>query len=288
MYITNENITKFDGIVINNMKYLEIASLKNEKIKQTFKLRERKYRDKLNLTLLEGYRELSRASEYGLELKECFFCPDMFLGKNEYTLLENLESKGVKLYEVNTAILRKLAYRERPEGLIATATIMDHSLDNLPVKENGFYLVAEAIEKPGNLGSILRSADAAGVDGLILCDKTTDIYNPNVIRASTGALFSVPLAVCTSKEALAWLKEHNIKTLAATPHTKCIYTDVDLTQSVAIAVGTEQHGLSPLWMETADLRVAIPMLGKIDSLNVATATTILLYETARQRNWGKN
>ena len=269
------------------MKYLEITSLKNDKIKQTFKLRERKYRDKFGLTLLEGYRELSRASEYGMDLKECFFCPEMFLGENEYTLLENLASKGVRIYQVTTAILRKLAYRERPEGLIATATITDHSLENLPVKENAFYLVAEAIEKPGNLGSILRSADAAGVDGLILCDKTTDIYNPNVIRASTGALFSVPMAVCTSEEALAWLKKNNIKTLAATPHTDYVYTDVDLTQSVAIAVGTEQHGLSPLWMDSADLKVVIPMLGKIDSLNVATATTILLYETARQRNWGK-
>ena len=132
---------------------------------------------------------------------------------------------------------------------------------------------------------LLRSADAAGVDGFIICNKCTDIYNPNVIRASTGALFSVPLAEAENQEAYDWLKRNNIKTLAATPHTDRIYTDADMTQAVAIVVGTEQTGLTELWMEHSDLPVRIPMLGRIDSLNVATATTILLYEAARQRNW---
>ncbi len=266
-------------------EYPILSSRQNPRIKQAVKLRNRHDRDKTGLTILEGYRELSRSSEYGMKLHECFFCPQMFLGSNEYKLLEQLESEGVKIYEVPEHILSQLAYRDRPEGLIATAEMKRHALDDIPLKKNGLYLVAESIEKPGNLGSMLRSADAAGIDGLIICDRSTDIYNPNVIRASTGALFSVPLAETDSETAMAWLRNNNIKTLAATPHTDTIYTDVDMTGPVAIVVGTEQVGLSDYWMDSADLKVVIPMLGKIDSLNVATATTILLYEAARQRGW---
>ena len=178
-----------------------------------------------------------------------------------------------------------MAYRDRPEGLIAIARMKEHRLSDMPRKPRGLYLVAEAVEKPGNLGSILRSADAAGADGLIVCDKRTDIYNPNVIRASTGALFSVPLAEASPEEAAAWLGELGIRTLAATPHTESLYTDVDLSGGVAIVVGAEQYGLSSFWLDKADFKVRIPMLGKADSLNVATAATILLYEAARQRGW---
>ena len=269
------------------MEFLKITSLQNNSIKHVVKLREHRTRDKEQLTILEGYRELTRADEYGLEIIECYFCPEQFLGENEYPLLEAFAAKGIKVCEVTAPILTKIAYRDRPEGLIAVAKMRRHTLDEMPIIPNGLYLVAESVEKPGNLGSILRSADAAGVDGLIICDKCTDIYNPNVIRASTGALFSVPLAEATSEEALAWLRKNNIKTLAATPHTEYNYTDVDMTQAVAIVVGREQCGLSDLWMNDADLRVVIPMLGKIDSLNVATATTILLYEAARQRGFRK-
>ena len=176
-------------------------------------------------------------------------------------------------------------YRDRPEGLLAVAEMRRHTLDDLPIDPKGLYLVAETVEKPGNLGSMLRSADAVNATGVIICERGTDIYNPNVIRASTGAIFSVPLAECDNESAKAWLKKHNILTLAATPHTDYCYTDVDLTQGVAIVVGAEQTGLTDFWMKGADLPVVIPMLGKIDSLNVATATTILLYEAVRQRNF---
>ena len=145
--------------------------------------------------------------------------------------------------------------------------------------------IVEGIEKPGNLGSLLRSADAAGADGLIICNKCTDIYNPNVIRASTGALFAVPVAEATNEETLEWLTKNNIKTLAGTPHTDIIYSKNDMTKATAILVGAEQYGLTEFWMNKADQQVKIPMLGKIDSLNVATAATILLYEAARQRDW---
>jgi len=265
--------------------FTALSSTQNATFKAVMKLRDRRDREKRRLTVLEGYRELTRASEYGMELVECFFAPEMFLGENEFTVLKSLAQKGVRIYQVPPFMLEKMAYRDRPEGLIATAKMLRHTLDDLPVVENGLYLVAEAVEKPGNLGSMLRSADAAGVDGMIICDKTTDIYNPNVIRASTGALFAVPLAEATTDETFNWLRKNNIKILSATPHTDNIYTDVDLTTSVAIAVGTEQTGLTERWMTECDLPVVIPMLGQIDSLNVATATTILLYEAARQRNW---
>lgn len=269
------------------MEFVKITSTQNSAVKHVIKLRDRRPREKEQLTVLEGYRELTRAHEYGLELIECFFAPELFLGSNEYPFLEMLAGQGVKVYQTAPFLLEKMAYRERPEGLIAIARMRRHTLADLPLRPNGLYLVAEAVEKPGNLGSMLRSADAAGVDGFILCNKCTDIYNPNVIRASTGALFSVPLAEAENQEAFDWLRNNNIKMLAATPHTDQIYTDVDMTQAVAIVVGTEQTGLTELWMKHSDLPVRIPMLGKIDSLNVATATTILLYEAARQRQWQK-
>jgi TrmH family RNA methyltransferase len=145
--------------------------------------------------------------------------------------------------------------------------------------------VAEAIEKPGNLGTILRSADAGAVTGLVLCDECTDLFNPNVVRASTGCLFTVPVAEARSDEAVDYLRAHGIRTLAATPHTRTLYTDVDMTGPLAIVVGTEQLGLSDTWLSRADHHVRIPMLGQADSLNVATATTLLLYEALRQRGW---
>ncbi len=267
------------------MEFLKITSAQNNSIKHVIRLRERRPREKEHLTLLEGYRELTRAQEYGMEIVEIYFAPEYFLGQNEYPLLESFALNGVKICQVAPFLLEKMAYRDRPEGLIAIAKMKQHTLSDIPIRTNGLYLVAEAVEKPGNLGSMLRSADAAGVDGFIICNKCTDIYNPNVIRASTGALFSVPLAEADNQEAYNWLKQNNILTLAATPHADLVYTDSDMTQAVAIVVGTEQTGLTDLWMKHSDLPVRIPMLGKIDSLNVATATTILLYEAARQRGW---
>ena len=264
---------------------LQITSTKNPAVKHVCALRNRRAREKEQLTLLEGYRELLRAHEYGMLINEVFFCREMFLGENEFPLLDKLAEAGAKIAEVPAHLMTKMTYRDRPEGLLAVAAMKQHKLSDLAKKPNSLYIIAEAVEKPGNLGSILRSADAAGVDGLIICNKCTDIYNPNVIRASTGALFSVPMAEADTEETIQWLKKNNIKSLAATPHTDLVYTEFDMTQSVAIVVGTEQHGLSKQWLDDADVGVRIPMLGKIDSLNVATAATILLYEAARQRNW---
>ena len=262
-----------------------LTSLKNPKVKAVRELRERKNRDAGGVTILEGYRELSRGHAAGVQMPEVFFCKELFLGQNESTLLDGLEKSGSVLYECTSDILCKLAYRDRPEGLIAVAKMKHKGLSEIPAKPTGLYLVAETIEKPGNLGSILRSADAVGATAVIVCDKRTDLFNPNVIRASTGAIFTVPVAEASSPDALEWLKKLGIRTLAATPHTDYKHTDVDMKSGIAIVVGAEQYGLTPFWMESADLKVVIPMLGRMDSLNVATAATILLYEAARQRGW---
>ena len=262
---------------------LEITSHQNQRIKNIIKLKNRRTREKTQKTLLEGYRLISRALDAGFPIIECYFTPSMFLGDNENTLLSSLQDRGAKLIKVPESILQKMSYRDRPEGLIALSPIQEHKLENMPIVKNGLYLVVEAIEKPGNLGSILRSADASGVNGLIICDKCTDLYNPNVLRASTGAIFYVPIAECSSQEAITWLHTNNINTLAATPHAEKAYEDIDMTKSTAIVTGTEQYGLTPLWMKSSKIKTRIPMCGQIDSLNVAIATSILLFEASRQR-----
>lgn len=262
---------------------LKITSFQNQRIKDIAKLTNRKDREKTGKTLLEGYRLISRALDANFPLEECYFCPDFFLGANETKLLGLLKTKNISLIEVTPKIFQKLAYRDRPEGLLAVSPIKQHPLHKMPIVKNGLYLVVEAIEKPGNLGSILRSADAAGANGLIVCDKCTDLYNPNVLRASTGAIFYVPIAECSTYEALSWLNINNITTLATTPHINISYDEIDMTNSIAIITGAEQYGLSTKWLDNSKLKVQIPMCGKIDSLNVAIATSILLFEAARQR-----
>ena len=267
------------------MEFIQITSAQNEAVKHLVKLRDRRHRDREQLTLLEGYRELTRAREYGMTLTECFFSPEHFLGVNEMPFLEKFANEGVPVRRLAPHLLEKVAYRDRPEGLLAIAKMRRHTLADMPYRPDGLYLVAETIEKPGNLGSMLRSADAVGATGMIICGHGTDIYNPNVIRASTGALFSMPLAEAENEEVFEWLHSRNIKILAATPHTDKRYTDTDMTRGVAIVVGAEQTGLTDFWLTRSDLPVVIPMLGKIDSINVAAATTILLYEAVRQRDF---
>ncbi len=266
---------------------MNITSLQNPKVKYAVRLRNRGFRDKEQKTLLEGYRALRRACDTGFPLDECFYCPEMFLGSNEHTLLEELSAKNVTLYCLAPEVFAKLAYRERPEGLIAVSGCPRHSLGDIGFVENGLYVVAESIEKPGNLGAILRSADGAGADALILCDKKTDLYNPNVITASTGTIFTMPIAESSPDEVYSWLKKNNVKLIAATPHSDKIYTDIDMAGPVALVLGAEQFGLSEFWLGKADFPVRIPMAGLADSLNVGIAAAILLFEAARQRGWRK-
>ncbi|NBO24142.1 MAG: RNA methyltransferase [Chlamydiae bacterium] len=266
---------------------LEITSAQNPTFKHLMKLVDKRDRDQSKVFLIEGYREVLRAYEGNIEGKTLYICPQFFLGENEKELIQAYEKKNVPIVKLAKPLFEKLSFRDRPDGMLLLAKQFDTSFEKMKLflkdKKNPFILVAESIEKPGNLGSILRSCDAAKVDCVIVCDRCTDIYNPNVVRSSVGTLFTVPIFELTSKEAIEFLKDQKIQIAAGTPHTNCIYTEENFNQPVAIAVGTEQLGLSKEWMEKADIKVKIPMLGKADSLNVANATTLLLYEVVRQR-----
>lgn len=192
---------------------------------------------------------------------------------------------------VTPAVYEKMAYRGSTEGVIAVAKCKDHSLSSLLLppssfleKKNPLIVVLESVEKPGNLGAILRTAEAAQVDAVIVCDPLTDLYNPNLIRASIGGVFAVPTAVCTSKECIAFLKEHKIRILTAQLQDSYDYYDYDMQQATAIVMGTESTGLSQQWRDAADVHIRIPMLGRLDSLNVSVSAAILMYEAVRQRN----
>lgn len=261
-----------------------LTSTQNPKIKQVVKLRDRSARDDTQHFLIEGYRELLRAVDAKYPIQSLFICKELFLGSNEMALIERVKAKGGEVFPCNENVFRKISYRDRPDGLLAVAPQHHLSLDDLKMSKNPFFVVAEAIEKPGNLGTILRSSDAVGIDGLIVCDRCTDIFNPNVVRASVGTLFSVPVVETSGEETLRWLKKNGISILAATPSASHEFTKVDMKVPLAIALGTEQLGLSELWMDNADIQVKIPMRGIADSLNVAMAATLLLYEALRQRS----
>lgn len=265
---------------------LQITSLQNPRVKHAVKLRQRSHRDDERVMLVEGYREIRRALDNGHPLHELFFCRALFQGPNEDALMEQAVAQGAQLYDCSEPVFRKMAYRDRPEGLLAVAPHVQASLADLDEVPSPLVVVAEAIEKPGNLGTILRSADAAGANAVLVCDRCTDIHNPNVVRASIGILFALPVIEVSTEEALAWLHARDIQIVATTPHTDTLYTDTDLTKGTALVMGTEQVGLTSTWLAAATVQVRIPMLGQADSLNVASATTLLLYEAARQRGFG--
>lgn len=263
---------------------MRITSFQNPQIKQVVKLHKRRERDLQRKMIIEGYRAILAAVENAYPLHELYFCPELFFGHNEAALLERVAQGGTRLIEVAEGPFTKLAYRDRPEGLLAIAPQRRRPLHEYMPPPNAFYLIAEAIEKPANLGSILRAADGAGAAAVIVCDPGTDLFNPDVIRASVGAFFSLPTLECSTPEAIAWCRCHSIATLAATPQTDQRYTEVDMRQPVAIVVGTEQYGLSPAWLAQADWQVKLPMYGQVNSLNVAVAAALLLYEVVRQRD----
>lgn len=265
-----------------------ITSLDNERVKEVVHLRDRHFRDKLNLFLIEGYRELLRALDAKAPLTRLFICPELFLGNNEPELIQKAKKAGAEIIETNSKVFHKMSYRDRPDGLLGVAPQVRkglETLDSLLQKhKNPLLVIAEAIEKPGNLGTILRSSDAAGVTCLIVANRCTDIFNPNVVRASCGTLFTVPVVEATTAECIRYLQERKIPILAAMPDGNAVYTNVDMKQPIAIALGTEQLGLTDALKKAAHLQVRIPMLGTADSLNVAMATTLILYEAVRQRS----
>jgi TrmH family RNA methyltransferase len=258
----------------------KIESLQNQKIKDIVKLQNRRTRDETQLFLIEGYRELKRAVDARRKIESCFYCPEFFLGENEEELIKNTNAPS---FECSSQVFSKISYRDRPDGILAVAPQIHLSLTSLKLSKNPFFLIAESIEKPGNLGTILRSSDAAGVDAVIVCDPTTDIHNPNVVRASVGTLFTVPVVSASSEEVISFLQKNKISIVAATPHTSLIFTEANFKVPLALVVGTEQYGLSKQWLDLANIAVRIPMWGAADSLNVASAATLLLYEVSRQR-----
>jgi len=267
---------------------VQITSNKNEKIKKIIKLRNKNKRDKYSLFLIEGYKELLRACNALVKIESLFFCSDFFLKDNEMNLIDKIRNKNSSIYECTKEVFEKISYRDRPDGLIAIAKSFQNDLKDLKKiiddKKNPLIVVLEGIEKPGNLGTIIRTAVAARVDAIIVVDPQTDIFNPNVVRASIGTLFSIPIYVSDSQTVFKFLNENKVNIVSASPRGKINYTDIDLKKSVAIAFGTEQVGLSDIWMKNSKDLVKIPMYGDIDSLNVAQSTTILLYEAIRQRN----
>jgi TrmH family RNA methyltransferase len=260
-----------------------ITSLQNPRLKRLVRLRDRRQRDEEKAFLVEGYREVRRALEKKVAMEELYYCPDWYLGENEPALLEQAAGAGAKLFELSKEAFAKVAYRERPDGILAVAPQWRRTLESLTLPSVPFLLVVEAIEKPGNLGTILRGADAAGCDAVIVCDPVTDLFNPNVVRASTGVLFSVPCAVEESGAVLTWLKKRGIRSVATTPSAAKLYTETDLKGPLAVVMGSEQYGLSEFWLKSADQSVRIPMAGQADSLNVAMAALITLFEAVRQR-----
>ncbi len=256
---------------------MDITSLQNPTIKYIVKLRENKrQRQQDGLMLVEGVDELTLALESGLKPDALFNAPEI-----DSTALD---ISSAPITTVTRAVFEKISYRDNPDGWLGLFPIPKKSLSDIQLSKSPFVILAESVEKPGNLGAILRTADAAHVDAVIVCDPRVDVWNPNVVRASRGALFTVPTVEADNESALVWLRSKKMRILAATPSADVDYTHVDLREPVAIAVGTEDEGLTDFWMSNADMKVKIPMLGKVNSLNVSIATALITYEVVRQRN----
>ena len=247
------------------------------------RLRNRRERDRNRRFLIEGYRELRRAVDHEVPIESLYICEDLFLGSNEPSLIADSAALGAETVAISANAFKKISYRDRPEGLIAVAEHFGTELDSLPTPDTPLFLVVESIEKPGNLGTMLRTADAAGATAVIVADPTTDPFNPNVVRASLGCLFTVPLAIASTDAALEWLNKNGIRVVATTPDTSNLLWDADLTGPAALVVGSEQLGLSSAWIGSADCLARIPMQGDADSLNAAMAAGVALFEAIRQR-----
>ena len=292
------------------MKVESITSAQNPKIKNLLLLQEKsKARREQGLFVVEGRRELEHCLEAGFRVRTVFVCPEV-AGTDSFASLEMTKSaslemtKGASLettvschseeaegrrenlhiVEIPEALYRKVAYREGTEGVLAEVEVRERRLEDLTLSEHPLVMVLESVEKPGNLGAVLRSADAARADAVIVCDPLTDLWNPNLIRASIGAVFTVPTVCASSAETIDWLKSRGIRILTAQLQDSSWYYDTDMTGGTALVMGTESTGLTDVWRRAADAHIRIPMLGRLDSLNVSVSAAILLFEAVRQRN----
>jgi TrmH family RNA methyltransferase len=258
----------------------KITSLQNPRIKNLLLLQQKsRERKRQNLAVIEGYRETMIAVKSGFAIKEAFYCPEV----------SNLDlrqmSPSVGITEISKPVFEKLAYREGSDGFIALFEPVRLTLNDLTLREKPLVVILESVEKPGNLGAILRTADAVNVDAVIVCDPLTDIWNPNVIRSSIGCIFSRQVVACTTVEAQSWLKANKITSYAAELRASEQYHKFDFTSATAFIMGTEADGLTDKWINFCDHRIIIPMLGSIDSLNVSVSTAVLLFEAMRQRGF---
>ncbi len=260
-----------------------ITSRQNSRVKDAVRLRERRHRERRQRILIDGARELLRAVEAGVQLTEVFLCDSLCASPEARGVLEALPSSGAELLEVTEPVFAKLAFGGRTEGLLGVAEMPEQSLDAIALPENPMVVVLEQVEKPGNLGAVLRSADAAGVAALIAADARTDLFNPNAIRASLGTIFTVPVCSATTEEVLAWLRAKRLQVVAARVDGSVPYTEVDFRRSTAVVLGSEADGLSDAWSGDVVTAVRLPMLGAADSLNVSVTAAVLFYEALRQR-----
>lgn len=281
------------------MRAETITSAQNPKFKHLLLLQEKsKARREQGLFVVEGRRELRHCLEAGYKVRTVFVCPEIADSSEVMDLLRMTKqaachseqaachserSEESSVIEIPEALYRKAAYRESTEGIIAEVEYKTLGLNDLHLPENPLVMVLESVEKPGNLGAVLRSADAAKADAVFICDPLTDLYNPNLIRASIGAIFTVPTVAVSSEEAIAFLQAHDIQILTAQLQDSSLYYDVDMKRGTALVMGTESTGLTPLWRQAATAHIRIPMLGKLDSLNVSVSAAILLFEAVRQR-----
>jgi RNA methyltransferase, TrmH family len=262
-----------------------IDSSKNPTIKTLAELKERKARDAQGRYLIEGSREALRALQGGERLETLLVCPELTNEQRAESkeLRAKAESVNIEVLELSKGAFEKLSLRQNPDGIIAVAEIQKKTLADVTLKENALVLVLDGLEKPGNIGALLRTADAVNSDAVFVSGEGTDLYNPNVIRASMGSLFSRPTLTAETHKVINFLHSKSFKIVAATPHTDHLYWREDFTKSTALVLGTEHEGLSKEWLEAATSQVKIPMNGLADSLNVATAGALLLYEALRQR-----
>ena len=275
------------------MRIESITSAQNPKVKELLALQEKsKERRKKGLFVVEGRRELLHCIEAEFEPHTLFICRDILSDKDFDKILgaieENFCDSTYPIVEISRQLYDKVAYRGGTEGIIAEMHCKELSLEGLKMKENPLVVILESVEKPGNLGAVLRSADASGVDAVIVCDPLTDMYNPNLIRSSIGAIFTVPVATASSEDTIAWLKSKGIKIYTAQLQDSEWYYDTDMKGGTAIVMGTEATGLTNIWRKAADAHIKIPMLGRLDSLNVSVSAAILMYEAVRQRKDAKS
>ncbi len=252
-----------------------ITSKTNPRIKNIVKLQKASERREQNLIIIEGQREIERAQKCGFEIDQLYLCPTL--------LREPLSIHANFTEEVSEEVFDKIAYREGSDGLLALARPKYKSLSEYKPKKDALIIVLETVEKPGNLGAVMRTADAAGVDAVIVADPGTDLYNPNAIRASIGCIFSVPVYACSTEECIQWLKSNNITIYCTYLKASIDYLDADFRKASAIVMGTEATGISDAWVEAADQNIIIPMNGIADSLNVSVTTAIVTFEAIRQR-----